>query len=114
MGLEVMSNPLDRQSASGRTVRNMSALDAARSRLDAALARLESAVGQSAALAPGAADGTPAAGEAELESLRAECTRLREALDESRLRKQALEQAADEVTVGLDRAIEEIAQILEG
>ena len=41
MGLEVMSNPLDRQSASGRTVTKMSALDAARSRLDAALARLD-------------------------------------------------------------------------
>jgi hypothetical protein len=101
------------QGRKGGTGESMSTLDGARQRLENALERLESAV-----RSRGAATVAPAESEAvlarDLELLRSECDGLRRALDEALASNRVLAETVDEAAGKLDRAIGELADIVEG
>jgi hypothetical protein len=103
------------QARSGGTGRRMSTLQAARLRLEAALERLEAALGAGG----GPVQPARLPGESELvlgrdlELMRAECDRLRRALEAAEARNRRLAEAADEVAGRLDRSIGELAELVE-
>jgi Domain of unknown function (DUF4164) len=85
----------------------MTELDPAAARLDAALKRLEAALEAHLLRA-----GNPAALRAEIAALVTDRTNLAEALDQSLAREQELQALADEASLALGSAIEEVRAAL--
>ena len=90
----------------------MATLEAIRQRLDRALGRIEGAIEKHLVAARQAGDA--AARDTELQSLKAQCDRLRGELESIRKEYASLKQLTDTVSGRLDKAVGELQSVLEG